>query len=129
MGCLLRGDAQRQDHCETGPFRSWLKGEFTPKTAHDRPRNVETKAAGFCPSLKWPKEIFRRTHSDTGVFETNCDLSVLLACSDTKAFCFGGHHGSLAVLSQIQKDLNQPIAVGPNQGQRFLNIPLYLDLR
>ncbi len=76
--------------------------------------------------LEWAEQTFGMRDAAAGVLDANYH---------TLAFGAGGNferanglieHGALAILGEIEEDLHQALAVGPDGGQSGLDVPCEL---
>src|SRR5207302_1075799 len=109
------GRAQRgHRYDDTAPCRTGLVGQFTAETLHYRARHKKAQAPRLSTALKRPEQIFRTSDADAGILEADNHPGCFLRRCYTQPLRLRELHCTLAILGQIQEDLNESVAVRPN---------------
>src|SRR5438132_779839 len=126
-------------HCVTGvqtcalpistPRRTGFVGQLTAETSHYRTRHIKPQPTKVSTALKRSEQIFRGADPNASIFEADNDPAIFLRRLHAQSLRFCRQHCMLAILCEIQEDLNESIAVRPNEGQRFSDLPYNLDSR
>src|SRR5919109_325605 len=116
-------------YSEATPRRSGLVGQFTAETPHDRARHIKPQPTNVSTALKRSEQIFRGGDPDASIFEADNDPAIFLRRLHAQSLRLCRQHRMLAILCEIQEDLNESISIGPNEGQWFSDLPYGLDSR
>src|SRR5437588_1056208 len=108
--------AHRHGYNKAGAGASGFVGQIAAETLHDGARHKKAQPTRL-PALKRPEQIFRSSDADASILEADNHTACFLRRGHAQPLRLCGLHRALAVLCQIQEDLNESVAVGPNQRQ------------
>src|SRR5262245_424244 len=99
--------------------------ELAVECLHYGSGNIKAKSVHISVRLKRPEKAFGLTNPWTSILEINTHVIFVERYDDRHLFSRRSLHCPETILGNVQKNLQQAIAVGPDQRQITGNLPIH----
>src|ERR1017187_784575 len=125
----LMGTGDRQvDHKRTS-WRRRIVAKITPKGSHESARKIQPEPRGIGPLLEGLKQLVDGTDARSRIRNPDGHDARTFPHHDIDSLQVGALQGPFAVLGEIQKNLQQTVAIGPDGGEFPRDVPVHGNIR